>query len=138
MLDPTEINRMNLMRLTSREQLRLIGSLVTPKAMAQLVAYIRLHLSWYPIVTPDLARALFEFGRDMRAIVDGVADRTLRFPLYGDRLPVRTYLIFLSGFLGCSKEFADQLATQPIELLQQLAPRFAAERTNLHPAEAAE
>lgn len=138
MLDPIEINRMNLMRLTSSERLRLAHSLVTPKAMIQLVAYIRMHLSWYPIVTPDLALALFEFGRDMRGIVDGVVDRSLRFPLYGDRLPVRTYLIFLAGFLGCSRDFANQLSSQPIELLQQLATRFADERTNLRPAEAAE
>lgn len=138
MLDPIEINRMNLMRLTEAERLRLTTSLVTAKAMLQLVAYIRMHLSWYPIVTPDLALALFDFGHDMRVIVDGVADRSLRFPLYGDRLPVRTYLIFLAGFLGCTKDFADQLSSQPIELLQQLAARFADERTILHPAEAAE
>lgn len=121
------------MRLSGDERRRLSASLGSPEAMQQLADYIRMHLSWYPFVTPDLALALFGFGRDMRTLVE-TADRGFEFPLHGDGLPVRTYLLFLAGFLGCSAEFADVLRRQPHELLNELGTRFAIERTRLQPA----
>jgi hypothetical protein len=139
MLDAAEINRMNLMRLTDGERQRLSGALASPGSMEQLVSYIRLHLSWYPFVTSDLAESLFTFGRDMRAVVDNAVQRELQFPLSGQDLPVRTYLLFLAGFLGCSSDFADHIRRQPLELLSELTSRFMFERTRLHGAmEAAE
>lgn len=130
---------MNLMRLTDGERRRLSRALVSSGAMEQIVSYIRLHLSWYPFVTPDLAESLFTFGRDMRAVVDNAAQPELQFPLSGRDLPVRTYLLFLAGFLGCSLEFADQIRRQPLDLLSELTSRFTFERTRLHAAlEAAE
>ncbi|MGY3582131.1 hypothetical protein ACVIGB_000945 [Bradyrhizobium sp. USDA 4341] len=140
MLDPTELNRLNLMRLTEGERQRVSAALASAASMEQLVAYIRAHLSWYPFVSPDLAQSLFDFGRDMRVVVDGGVNRGLKFPLYGDELPVRTYLLFLAGFLGCSREFADQIRRQPLDLLSALTSRFSFERAHMHSAtlEAAE